>query len=132
MKDLKDKVVVVTGASAGLGRAIVRKFAAQGAKIGLIARGEDGLNAAKKEVENAGSKATIAITDVSDSAAVEKAANLIEKDLGPIDIWINNAMVSVFGPLKKMSAEEFKRVTEVTYLGQVYGTMAALKKNATT
>lgn len=128
MNDVKNKVVVITGASAGLGRAIVRKFAKHGAKIGLIARGTDGLEAAKKEVEDAGSKAFIAVTDVSDYEAIEKAADEIEKNLGPIDIWINNAMVSVFGPLKKMSADEFKRVTEVTYLGQVYGTMAALKK----
>ncbi|MEP6467690.1 MAG: SDR family oxidoreductase [Parafilimonas sp.] len=128
MKDLKGKVVVVTGASAGLGRAIVRKFAKQGAKIGLIARGTDGLEAAKKEVEEAGSEAFIVEADVSNNEAVENAAELIEKNLGSIDIWINNAMVSVFGPLKKMSAEEYKRVTEVTYLGQVYGTMAALKR----
>ena len=128
MNDLKGKVVVVTGASAGLGRAIVRKFAAQGANIGLIARGEDGLNGAKKEVEDMGGKAVIAVTDVGDNSAVEKAADLIEQELGLIDIWINNAMVSVFGPLQKMNADEFKRVTEVTYLGQVYGTMAALKR----
>ncbi len=128
MKDLKNKVVVVTGASAGLGRSIVRKFARQGAKIGLIARGTDGLEAAKKEVEDLGSEAIVIPIDVSDSEAVEKAATLIENNLGDIDIWINNAMVSVFGPLKKMNADEFKRVTEVTYLGQVYGTMAALKR----
>lgn len=128
MKSLKGIVVVVTGASAGLGRAITRKFAEEGAKIGLIARGKDGLNAAKKEVEAAGSKAAIAIADVSDYNAVEKAAAQIENELGTIDIWINNAMVSVFGPLQKMTADEFKRVTEVTYLGQVYGTMAALKR----
>ena len=126
--DLKNKVVVVTGASAGLGRAIVRKFAKQGAKIGLIARGIDGLEGAKREVEEMGSEALIVPTDVSDSEAVEKAATLIENNLGLIDVWINNAMVSVFGPLKEMNAEEFKRVTDVTYLGQVYGTMSALKK----
>lgn len=126
--ELKNKVVAITGASAGLGRAIAIKFAEEGAKIGLIARGEDGLQAAKKEVEDAGSKAAIAITDVSDYNAVEKASEQIENELGAIDIWINNAMVSVFGPLQKMTADEFKRVTEVTYLGQVYGTMAALKK----
>lgn len=127
-KDFRGKVVVVTGASAGLGRAVVRAFAQRGADIGLIARGMDGLEGAKQEVESLGRKAVIAQTDVADAVAVERAASKIEKELGPIDIWINNAMVSVFGPLKKMSADEFKRVTEVTYLGQVYGTMSALKR----
>ncbi len=127
-KEFKNKVVVITGASAGLGRAMVRKFAKHGAKIGLISRGIDGLEAAVKEVEDIGEKAYAVPADVGDNNAVEKAADLIEEKLGPIDIWINNAMVSVFGPLKKMNAEEFRRVTEVTYLGQVYGTMAALKK----
>ncbi len=127
-KDFKNKVVVITGASAGLGRSLVRTFAQHGANIGLIARGEDGLHGAKKEVEAAGGKAVIAAMDVSDAKAFEAAADIIEEKLGHIDVWINNAMVSVFGPLKKMNADEFKRVTEVTYLGQVYGTMAALKK----
>jgi NADP-dependent 3-hydroxy acid dehydrogenase YdfG len=127
-KDFQSKVVVITGASAGLGRALARKFAKHGAKLGLLARGIDGLEAAKKEAEEMGSEALAVTTDVSDYNAIEKAATMIEEKLGPIDIWINNAMVSVFGPLLKMSAEEFKRVTDVTYLGQVYGTMAALKK----
>lgn len=127
-KDFEGKIVVVTGASAGLGRALVRAFAGRGADIGLIARGLDGLEGAKKEVESLGRRAVIAQTDVGDAKAVESAAEKIEQELGPVDIWINNAMVSVFGPLKKMSAEEFKRVTDVTYLGQVYGTMAALKR----
>lgn len=127
-KDLKGKVVAITGASAGLGRAVVRLLAKKGANIGLLARGVDGLEGARKEVEAEGSKACVVATDISSSDEVENAANIIEEKLGPIDIWINNAMVSVFGPLKKMKAEEFKRVTDVTYLGQVYGTMAALKK----
>ena len=128
MKHFKNKVVVVTGASAGLGRSIARAFAREGAKVALIARGEDGLLGAQKEIEQLGSKALVIPMDVSNAADLDKAADLTEEQLGSIDIWVNNAMVSVFGPLKKMSADEFKQVTEVTYLGQVYGTMAALKK----
>ena len=126
--DFKGKTVVITGASAGLGRAMVREFAKHGANIGLIARGEDGLNAAKKEVEEYGGKAVVAVTDVSNAEEVESAAQKIEDRLGTIDIWINNAMVSVFGPLKKIESNDYKHVTEVTYLGQVYGTKSALKR----
>lgn len=121
-------VVVVTGASAGVGRAVVRKFAQQGARIGLIARGEDGLEAARAEVEELGSEALVLPADVADAEAIEASAAEVEERLGPIDIWINNAMVSVFSPVKKMTAEEFRRVTEVTYLGYVHGTLAALKR----
>jgi short-subunit dehydrogenase len=120
--------VVVTGASAGLGRAIVREFAANGANLGLIARGIDGLNGAKREVEEQGGRAVIAPADVSDPAQLESAAETIEAELGPIDVWVNNAMVSVFSPAMEITADEFRRVTEVTYLGFVYGTQSALRR----
>ncbi len=124
----KREVVVITGASAGVGRAAVREFAAHGASVGLIARGLDGLKGARREVEERGGKALVLPTDVSDAKALESAAAQVEKKLGPIDIWVNNAMTSVFSPVKQMTAEEFKRVTEVTYLGYVYGSLAALKR----
>ena len=122
------EVVVVTGASAGVGRATVRKFARHGARIGLLARGSDGLKAARREVEELGSEAFVVPTDIANSDQVESAAAQIEAELGQIDIWINNAMTSVFSPIKKMTGEEFRRVTDVTYLGYVYGTLAALKR----
>ncbi len=124
----KPEVVVITGASAGLGRAAVREFAKRGAHIGLIARGRDGLEAARREVEQAGGRALVLVADVADAAAVEAAAETVEREFGAIDIWVNNAMVSVFSPIKEMTAEEFRRVTEVTYLGVVHGTLAALKR----
>lgn len=124
----KREVVVITGASAGVGRATVREFARRGAWIGLIARGGDGLEGARGEVEAAGGKALVLAADVADPEQVEAAAAAVEKELGPIDIWVNNAMASVFSPIKQMTAAEFKRVTEVTYLGYVYGTLAALKR----
>lgn len=124
----KHEVVVITGASAGVGRAAVREFARHGAWIGLIARGRDGLEGARREVEAAGGRALALIADVADPEQVEAAARQVEAQLGPIDIWVNNAMTSVFSPIKEMPAEEFKRVTEVTYLGYVYGTLAALKR----
>lgn len=124
----KREVVVITGASAGVGRATVREFARRRASIGLIARGTDGLEAAQREVEIAGGKAIVLPTDVADSAKVEAAAQQVEEQLGPIDIWVNNAMTSVFSPIKEMTAEEFRRVTEVTYLGYVYSTLAALRR----
>jgi NAD(P)-dependent dehydrogenase (short-subunit alcohol dehydrogenase family) len=125
---MDSETIVVTGASAGLGRAIARKFGSHGAQVGLIARGVDGLNAAKREIEAAGGRAIVLPTDVADPAAVEEAAATVEDQLGPIDIWINNAMASVFSPVKEMLPEEYKRVTEVTYLGVVYGTLAALNR----
>jgi NAD(P)-dependent dehydrogenase (short-subunit alcohol dehydrogenase family) len=124
----KPEVVVITGASAGVGRATVREFAKRGAHIGLLARGVDGLEQARREVEEAGGRALVLPTDVADAAAVEAAAAKVEAELGPIDVWVNNAMVSVFSPVREMTPEEFKRVTEVTYLGVVYGTLAALKR----
>src|SRR5947207_12706629 len=122
------EVVVITGASAGVGRATARKFARHGARIGLLARGTDGLEAARREVEELGSEALVVPTDVANADQVESAAAQIEAELGQIDIWINNAMTSVFSPIKQMTAAEFQRVTEVTYLGYVYGTLAALKR----
>jgi NAD(P)-dependent dehydrogenase (short-subunit alcohol dehydrogenase family) len=124
----RPEVVVITGASAGVGRATVRAFARQGAHIGLLARGHDGLEGARREVEAAGGKALVLPTDVAHDDQVEAAAAAVEEAFGPIDIWVNNAMVSVFSPLQEMTPEEFRRVTEVTYLGTVYGTMAALRR----
>ena len=121
------QVVVVTGASAGVGRAVVRAFARRGASVGLLARGAAGLQAAATEVRHAGGRAVAVPTDVADAGQVEAAAAKVEDELGPIDIWVNNAMVSVFSPFKEMEAAEFRRVTEVTYLGVVYGTLSALK-----
>jgi NADP-dependent 3-hydroxy acid dehydrogenase YdfG len=123
----KPEVVVITGASAGAGRAMVREFARHGAWIGLIARGTDGLEGAAREVEAAGGRALVLPLDVADAAAMEAAADRVERELGPIDIWVNDAMTSVFAPIKETTAEEFRRVTEVTYLGYVNGTLAALK-----
>lgn len=122
------EVVVVTGASAGLGRAIVRAFAEQGARIGLIARGRERLESARAEVERLGGKALVVAMDVADAEAMEQAAEQIEHELGPIDVWVNNAMTSIYSPIKEMRPEEFRRVTEVTYLGYVHGTLAALKR----
>jgi NAD(P)-dependent dehydrogenase (short-subunit alcohol dehydrogenase family) len=122
------EIVVITGASAGLGRTTVQAFARRGTHIGLVARGRDGLEGARQEVEALGGKALILPTDVADTDQVETAAAAVEEHLGPIDIWINDAMVSVFSPIKEMTPAEFRRVTEVTYLGYVYGTLAALKR----
>jgi NAD(P)-dependent dehydrogenase (short-subunit alcohol dehydrogenase family) len=121
-------VVVVTGASAGVGRATVRAFAREGADIALLARGVDGLDAARREVEAEGRRALAIPIDVSDADGMDAAADRIERELGPIDVWVNNAMVSVFSPVNELTAEEIRRVTEVTYLGVVYGTLAALRR----
>jgi short-subunit dehydrogenase len=125
---LDGKVVAVTGASAGIGRATVREMARRGAHVGLIARGQDRLEAAAGEVRAAGRRACIAAADVSDAEQVERAAARIEAELGPIDVWINVAMTAVLAEVMDTRPEEFKRVTEVTYLGSVHGTQAALRR----
>jgi NAD(P)-dependent dehydrogenase (short-subunit alcohol dehydrogenase family) len=124
----KVEVVVITGASAGVGRATARAFARRGAHIGLLARGKDGLEGARADVVSGGGEALAIPTDVAHSDEVEAAAEAIEKEFGPIDIWVNNAMTTIFAPLKEITPDEFKRATEVTYLGTVYGTMAAIKR----
>ncbi len=122
------EVVVVTGASAGVGRATARAFAERNAKVGLLARGEDGLEGAREDVEEAGGEAVVVPTDVSNYDEVEAAAETVEDEFGPIDVWINDAMVSVFSPAAEMTADDYRRVTEVTYLGYVYGTQVALER----
>lgn len=124
----KDEVVVVTGASAGLGRAIVREFARHGARIALIAREPDRLAQTEREVERLGGEALAIPLDVAEAQAVSRAADQTEDRFGPIDIWINNAMTTVFAPFLEVTPEEYKRATEVTYLGNVWGTMTALRK----
>jgi NADP-dependent 3-hydroxy acid dehydrogenase YdfG len=124
----KREVVVVTGASAGVGRAIAREFAAHGACVVLLARSRDGLEGARQDVERLGGRALPILTDVSDDLQVDAAAERAEREFGPIDIWINNAMVSVLSPALQMTAADYRRVTEVTYLGYVYGTLAALRR----
>ena len=122
------RVVVVTGASAGVGRATVRAYAERGWAVGLLARGTDGLQAAAKDVEAAGGQAVAVPTDVADADQVEAAAVLVEERLGPIDVWVNNAMASVFALFTDIAPEEFRRVTDVTYHGYVNGTRAALTR----
>lgn len=121
------KIAVITGASAGIGRATALEFARHGTDVALIARNAARLDDVKREIETIGREALALPLDVSDPEAVQAAAEHIESVLGPMDVWVNNAMVSVFSPVKDMKADEFRRVTEVTYLGSVYGTLAALK-----
>jgi NAD(P)-dependent dehydrogenase (short-subunit alcohol dehydrogenase family) len=129
MNDPKQRrVIVITGASAGVGRAAAHAFAREGARIGLLARSREGLDGARREVETLGGEALVLPCDVADAGAVEAAAAAVEERFGPIDVWVNNAMASVFSPIKETPPDEFKRVTEVTYLGFVYGTLAALKR----
>ena len=120
--------VVVTGASAGLGRAIAQEFGKAGTRVGLISRDQAALNAAAAEVEQLGGTAATYVADESNDQAVENAAAHFEEHLGPIDVWVNNAMVSVFSPIKEMEPAEFRRVSEVNYLGYVHGTLAALRR----
>lgn len=124
----KHEVVVITGASAGVGRAVAREFAKHGAWIGLLARNRDTLERVRQEVEELGGRALVLVADVADADAVERAADRVEAEFGPIDVWINNAMASMISPAIEMTAAEFHRVTAVTYLGYVHGTLAALRR----
>ncbi|MGB8424683.1 MAG: SDR family NAD(P)-dependent oxidoreductase, partial [Desulfobacterales bacterium] len=121
------EVVVITGASAGVGRATVREFAQRGAAIGLIARDRDRLEQTRREVECDGGRALVLPADVADAPAVFDAAAKIEETFGPIDIWVNGAMTTIFSHFTDITPEDYRRATEVTYLGAVYGTMAALR-----
>ena len=126
--DTTSQVVMITGASAGIGRAAAQAFAKRGAKIGLLARDRDRLQDALAEVKRLGGQGMILVADVANDSSIEEAAEQLEQEFGPIDIWVNNAMVSVFSPVMEMTAAEYRRVTEVTYLGYVWGTMAALRR----
>jgi NAD(P)-dependent dehydrogenase (short-subunit alcohol dehydrogenase family) len=128
MNTARSKVVVVTGASAGIGRATARAFGRRGSAVGLIARGRGGLEEARREIEAAGGRALVLSCDVADPDQVERAAERVEAEFGPIDVWVNVAMVTVFGPVHELSAAELRRVTEVTYLGAAHGTIAALRR----
>jgi NAD(P)-dependent dehydrogenase (short-subunit alcohol dehydrogenase family) len=123
---MQTQTVVITGASAGIGRATARLFGARGARVGLIARGQAGLDGAARDVKEAGGTALAISADVSDYDQVTAAARQAEQELGPIDVWVNVAFTSVFAPFEQITAAEFRRVTEVSYLGFVHGTMAAL------
>jgi short-subunit dehydrogenase len=124
---MEREVVVVTGASAGVGRAVAREFGRRRASVALLARGTDGLEGARREIEESGGRALVLPTDVARADQMDLAAAEVERQLGPIDVWVNNAMASVFSPAWEMTAEEYRRVTEVTYLGVVHGTLAALR-----
>src|SRR3954464_7008625 len=125
---LEGKIVAVAGASAGIGRATVQELARQGADVGRIARGEERLNAAAAEGRAAGRRACVAPADVADAEQVEAAAERVERELGPIDVWINVAMTAVLAEVADTTADEFRRVTEVTYLGSVHGVLSALRR----
>jgi NADP-dependent 3-hydroxy acid dehydrogenase YdfG len=121
-------VVVITGASGGVGRATARRFAEDGAKIALLARGEAGLEATAREIEERGGKALVLPTDVADPDQVEAAAEAAERELGPIDVWINDAMATIYAEFLDVEPDEYRRATDVTYHGMVWGTKAALKR----
>jgi NAD(P)-dependent dehydrogenase (short-subunit alcohol dehydrogenase family) len=125
-----NKVVVVTGAAAGIGRAIARRFGEDGAKVALVSRNRAGLEGAARDVEQAGGQALVITADVADHEAVDSAAAQAEEQLGPIDVWVNNAMATIFSFFEDIEPEEFIRSTQVTYLGTVWGTRAALKRMA--
>ena len=122
------QVVVVTGASAGLGRAVAHAFAKRGARVALLARGEAALRDVQRECERHGGQGLPIVTDVADAEQVEAAAERVEREWGPIDVWVNDAMTTVFAPLHEIAAADYARATAVTYLGTVYGTMSALKR----
>jgi NAD(P)-dependent dehydrogenase (short-subunit alcohol dehydrogenase family) len=122
------RVVVVTGASGGVGRAVVRRFAARGDRVALLARGEAGLIGAAADVERAGGEAISIPVDVAEYEPIDEAAETVEREFGPIDVWVNAAFTSVFAPFTEIEPEEFRRVTDVSYLGFVYGTHAALRR----
>ena len=128
MSETNSPIAVVTGGSAGIGRATVREFARNGYDVAILARGQDGLDATRREVEDLGRRALAIPTDVADWKAVEAAADRVESELGPIDVWVNNAFAGIFSRFMDVTPEEYERVTQVTYLGQVNGTRAALKR----
>src|ERR1051325_219040 len=125
---MSSPVAVITGASAGIGRATARLFGARGWRVALLARGVDGLAAAKREIEIAGGEALVIPTDVAEHAQVEAAAARVERQWGPIDVWVNDAMATIFCEFAEISPEDYRRATEVTYLGTVWGTRAALAR----
>ncbi|HYD63555.1 MAG TPA: SDR family oxidoreductase [Noviherbaspirillum sp.] len=128
MNASRERCVVITGASAGIGRAIAVAFGRRGWRVVLIARGEDGLEGARKDVEAAGGTALVIPADVADHAQVEEAARRAEQTFGAIDVWVNNAMATIFCPFDRISPEDFEQATRVTYLGAVWGTLAALRR----
>lgn len=128
MADFVGKKVVITGGTAGVGRASARAFACAGADVAVLARGQDGLEATAREIEQLGGRPLAIEADVADPVQVEAAAERVEREWGGIDVWVNNAMASVLSPIAQIPAEEFRRVTEVTYLGCVHGTQSALRR----
>jgi len=126
--DVRDQVIVITGASSGVGRALARECGRRGARVGLIARNTEALEQAAREIRDAGGDALVCPADVADADAVERAAQAVEDRWGRVDIWVNAAMATVFAPITRMTPVEYKRVTDVTYLGYVHGTLAALRR----